>query len=84
MQIHGFTLLATTRHAVPMSTVTFFLLHSDYLLCCILMEQVLERLKTFFTPVVGLDPGKILPTVGEQVGWFWSRGTDTQLLKGSA
>jgi ADP-ribosylation factor related protein 1 len=30
--------------------------------------NVLERLKTVFTPVVGLDPGKILPTVGLNVG----------------
>ncbi len=32
------------------------------------MHQVLERIKTLFTPVVGLDPGKILPTVGEWDG----------------
>ena len=30
--------------------------------------QVLERFKTLFTQVVGLDPGKILPTVGARQG----------------
>jgi ADP-ribosylation factor related protein 1 len=30
--------------------------------------NVLERIKTFYSPVVGLDPGKILPTVGLNVG----------------
>lgn len=30
--------------------------------------NVLERLKTIYTPLVGLDPGKILPTVGLNVG----------------
>lgn len=30
--------------------------------------NVLERLKTMYTEVVGLDPGKILPTVGLNVG----------------
>jgi ADP-ribosylation factor related protein 1 len=30
--------------------------------------NVLERLKTIFTHLIGLDPGKILPTVGLNVG----------------
>ncbi|GFH31577.1 small Arf-related GTPase [Haematococcus lacustris] len=30
--------------------------------------NVLERFKTLYTPLVGLDPGKILPTVGLNVG----------------
>ncbi|GFR41829.1 hypothetical protein Agub_g2603, partial [Astrephomene gubernaculifera] len=30
--------------------------------------NVLERLKTIFTQSIGLDPGKILPTVGLNVG----------------
>ncbi len=30
--------------------------------------NVLERLKTLYTQLVGLDPGKILPTVGLNVG----------------
>jgi ADP-ribosylation factor related protein 1 len=29
---------------------------------------VLERYKTLYTPLIGLDPGKILPTVGLNVG----------------
>lgn len=50
--------------------------------------NVLERLKTIFTPVIGLDPGKILPTVGLNVGRveafgqsfvFWDLGGQTGL-----
>mmetsp|Transcript_8846 Transcript_8846/g.18904 ORF Transcript_8846/g.18904 Transcript_8846/m.18904 type:complete len:200 (+) Transcript_8846:89-688(+) len=50
--------------------------------------NVLERLKTIFTPLIGLDPGKILPTVGLNVGRieaynhkliFWDLGGQTGL-----
>lgn len=50
--------------------------------------NVLERLKTVFTPIIGLDPGKILPTVGLNVGRleafshsfvFWDLGGQTGL-----
>ena len=50
--------------------------------------NVLERLKTLFTHLLGLDPGKILPTVGLNVGRleaynhqviFWDLGGQTGL-----
>jgi ADP-ribosylation factor related protein 1 len=50
--------------------------------------NVLERLKTIYTALVGLDPGKILPTVGLNVGRldaagqsmvFWDLGGQTGL-----
>lgn len=51
---------------------------------------MLERLKTIYTPLVGLDPGKILPTVGLNVGRldafnqsmiFWDLGGQTGLRR---
>jgi len=50
--------------------------------------NILERLKTLYTSLVGLDPGKILPTVGLNVGRleangqamvFWDLGGQTGL-----
>lgn len=50
--------------------------------------NVLERLKTIYSSIIGLDPGKILPTVGLNVGRvevhnsslvFWDLGGQTGL-----
>ncbi len=35
--------------------------------------NVLERYKTLYTPLVGLDPGKILPTVRKSA-WVTPKG----------